>query len=63
MDWDAGEDLETMATKHTDIIISPQSTDPWDYSSFIHEMIFNLSGILQHYQSIPLFLICPTDHL
>lgn len=67
MDQDAGEDLEGTVTKThfttADIMRSPRSKEQWRSSSFIHEMIFNPSGILQHHQSLFLSLICPTVHL
>lgn len=67
MDLDAREDLEGTATKTdfttADIIRWPRSKEQWRYSSFIHEVIFNPSGILQHHQSLSLSLICPTGHL
>lgn len=66
-DRDAGEDLEGTATKThfptADIIRWPPSKEQWHSSSFIHEVIFNPRGILQHHQSRFLSLICPTGHL
>lgn len=67
VDQDAGEDVEGTATKThfttADIIRSPRSQEQWHSSSFIHEMISNPSGVLQHHQSLLLSLICPAVHL